>query len=162
MTKKQSACCGRRGFTLIELIITISLMIILTIVGLLNLTGRKGTTNLTDGAKQMVATLRQAQSHSMANDKGVAWGVRFSNLSTSTFFALFSSSYSTANTVGYYRLPDGVAYVTSSLPVGSTTDIIFNQVSGGLNASRTIMINLPSQPSQSSTISISTIGAVSY
>jgi len=153
----------RRGFSMIEIVVVVAIMVVLGVVGILNLGTRKGTTNLQDAAKQIAAVLREAQSNSMTQSKGVAWGVRFSNVaSPGPFFALFSSSYSASNTAGYYRMPDAVSYVAASLPVGSTTDVIFNQVSGTLAATRTISIYLPGQSTQSSTITVAPTGAISF
>ena len=153
----------RRGFSMIEIVVVVAIIVVLGVVGILSLGTRKGTTNLQDATKQIAAVLREAQNNSMSQSMGVAWGVRFANVTApGPFFALFSSSYSASNTAGYYRMTDMVAYATSSLPVGSTTDIIFNQVSGSLAATRTISLYLPGQPDQSSTITVAPTGAVSF
>jgi type II secretory pathway pseudopilin PulG len=152
------------GFTLIEIIITLGVFIVLSGIVLVNITGQKSLTDITNTSAQIVATLRQAQSDSMAQKNGVSWGVHFSNATNTTpFYALFTTSYSPTTTVGYYPLPASVAYNTSSLASGATLDILFSQLSGAASASTSILLYMPKQSTAvSSTISIGSSGVVSY
>jgi type II secretory pathway pseudopilin PulG len=153
----------KNGFTLIELAVVMTIMILISIVGLASFVGRRNTSDLSDATKQIGAILREAQAHSTSDDGGVAWGVHLANTTnTPAFYALFKTSYSVANTVSYYRLPTTVGYVTSTLGSGSSTDIIFTQLSGIASASTTIGLRLLAQSSQSSSISVASSGAVSY
>lgn len=154
---------NKRGFTLVEIILVLAIMIILSIVGLVSLVSRKTIIDLNDTTKQIGALLRQAQSDSMANSQGVAWGVHFANATnTAPFYALFITSYSTSTTKGYYRLPSGISYVTSTLASGVTKDIIFTQISGIPAATATIGLYVPGQASRSSTISVTSVGSVTF
>jgi type II secretory pathway pseudopilin PulG len=152
------------GFTLIELIITLGIFIVLSGIVIVNIAGQKSLTDITNTSAQIVATLREAQSDSMAQKNGVSWGVHFSNATNTTpFYALFTTSYSPTTTVGYYPLPGSVAYNTSSLASGATADVIFSQLSGAASVSTSIMLYMPKQGvAVSSTISISPSGEVSY
>ncbi len=153
----------KRGFTLIEMLVALAIMILLSIVALLNLAGRRDITNLNDATVQAASILRTAQSHAMSQYKGSAWGVHFMNATnTAPFYALFQNSYSTTTTAGYYRLPAGVGYVTSTLNIGSSTDIIFSQISGTASVSTTIGFYLLNQVSQSSTVSVASSGSIVY
>ncbi len=149
--------------TLIEILIVIALMVALSAVGLINLLGRRGKTEVDSTARQMVGLLRQAQSYSMSQSSSTSWGVRFWNsTSTAPFYAMFAGSeYSAAGEAGRYRLPERVFYVTSTLASGATKDIVFSQITGAPSASTTIGIT--SGGSQiSSTISISFSGLISF
>lgn len=153
----------QKGFTLIELLLTVGIIVLITGVAFLNLSPRRNAADLSNTAGQITAFLREAQNNAMAQAQGVAWGVYFSNVtSTAPFYALFSSSYSTSTTVSYARLPATVAYATSTLAVGATTSITFSQVVGTASASTTIGVYFISQSSQSSTISVASSGRVSY
>jgi type II secretory pathway pseudopilin PulG len=155
----------RKGFTLLELIVVFGLMLAIGAVAFATLSGRKTSTDLTATTQQVVTLLRQAQSDSMEQENNAAWGVHFSNATnTVPFYALFTTSYSTATIVsGPFRLPSTVAFQTSTLGAGSTTDIIFSQISGVASASTSIGFYMPKQSTAfSSTISIASSGSVSY
>ncbi len=154
----------KRGFTLIETIMVVAIIMILGVVGILSLANRKNSNDLSTTVSQAAALLRQAESRSITETQGVAWGVHFANATkTAPFYALFYSSYSPTTTAGYYRLPSSVAYVTSTIPLGGSVDVLFAQVSG-LPASSTQVgfVSLSLKNLSSSTISIATSGAVAY
>jgi prepilin-type N-terminal cleavage/methylation domain-containing protein len=153
----------RRGYTLIELLVVIAIIAIIVIARYFVAGSQANLDDLKDTAKQMEALLRQAQSNSMAQSQEVSWGVHFANATNTTpFYSLFESSYATGTVMGTYTLPSTVSYTTSTLGVGSSTDITFSQISGIASASKTIGLYLTRQPSQSSTISVASSGEVSY
>ena len=150
------------GFTLIELLIVIALIAIIGLVLFLMLGGRRNEGDLTSTALQIAATLREAQSRSVAEDQNAAWGVHFSNATaTAPYYALFSSAYAQSTTAGYYRLPASVAFASSTLAVGSSVDILFSGLSGIASVSTSIGVVSISQPSLSSTVKVANSGAVS-
>jgi prepilin-type N-terminal cleavage/methylation domain-containing protein len=153
----------KRGFTLIELLIVVAILIIISVVVVVNLAGKKLNADLVSTTQQIVTTLRQAQSDSMAQEKGMSWGVHFDNSTTTTpFFALFSGSYATGTISGHYPLPSTVAYSTSTLASGATLDIIFSQITGAASASTSIGLYMPKESTAlSSTIAISSLGFIS-
>jgi type II secretory pathway pseudopilin PulG len=152
------------GFTLIELIVTLGVFIVISGIVLVNITGQRTQTDINDVTEQIGATLRQAQSDSMAQENGVSWGVHFENSTgTSPFYGLFYSSYSSSTIVGHYPLPASVAYNTSTFASGAMLDVIFSQVTGVSSVSTSIMLYMPKESAAlSSTISIASSGAISY
>jgi hypothetical protein len=91
--------------------------------------------------------------------------VHFSNPSgTTSFYALFQTSYSTATVVGgLYRLPPTVAFTTSTIASGATLDVIFSSLTGISSVSTSIGLYMPKQNTAfSSTISIASSGTVTY
>ena len=155
---------SKKGFTLIELVITIAIIAVVAIIGTVSLFGAQHKATLTGTVQQIAALLREAQSDSMAGENGTAWGVHFENATTTApFYALFSSStYSPQAVVGYYRLPASVGYATSTLPVGAVVNIIFSPITGAASASTSITLYTLGSAAFSSTISIASSGAVSY
>jgi prepilin-type N-terminal cleavage/methylation domain-containing protein len=106
------------GFTLIELMISIAIIIILGAATFGVFSGSRNANDVTNAAKQMAAVLRQAQTQSVQDYQGAAWGVHFANpTGTAPFYALFSNAYATATTAAYYRLPSslGITLVPSGL-----------------------------------------------
>jgi type II secretory pathway pseudopilin PulG len=154
----------RKGFTLVELLTVVAIMMVLGLIGVLSLTSKKNSTDLSTTVSEAAALLREAESRSTTEAQGVVWGVHFANVTnTAPFYALFSSAYAPTATISYYRLPSDIAYATATLPVGSTTNIIFNQVSGLPVAAVQIgFVSLSQKSLPSSTISVTTSGAVTY
>jgi prepilin-type N-terminal cleavage/methylation domain-containing protein len=155
----------KKGFTLIELVVVLALIIATGVVVFANLAGRKSTTDLTAATQQAGGLLRQAQSDAMQQESDVPWGVHFANTTgTAPFYALFTTSYSTGTVVGSpYLLPTTVAYTTSTLAAGATLDVIFSPLSGVSSVSTSIGFYMPQQSATfSSTISIASSGEVSY
>lgn len=161
---KRCALCSRFGFTVIELILVLGIIAVLSFVSLASLSGRKNKAELDGVTKQMASLLREAQSRSVSQSNYTIWGVRFANDATTTpFYALFSgATYSTSAEAGHYALPTDASYVTSTIARGAVVDITFAQISGAASNATSVAIYLNSQPTASSTITITSAGAISY
>jgi type II secretory pathway pseudopilin PulG len=152
----------RKGISIIETLIVVALIAIFGMVSLTNLLGRRGTNEFNGTVKQMGALLREAQSRAMSQASGTTWGVHFSNATSGAFFALFAGpSYSTSTQRGYYKMPQTMAYTTSTIASGATKTVTFTQITG-FTASTTIGLYSLRTASLSSTISIASSGAVAY
>lgn len=156
---------NRKAFTLIELLIVIGLIVAIIAVALPNLFGRRNTEDLANTATQIATLVRQAQSDAMAQEGGLSWGIHFQNGPGTPSYSLFSSSssaYNASGTMGYYRLPSTVGYLASILPVGSSSTVIFSQITGTASASTSVGLYLLADSSQQSVVSIALSGSVSY
>ena len=154
---------SRTGFTILELILTLAIIGIFGLVLLPNLFGRRNRNELDQTAQQIAAILREAQSRSVSQASSSAWGVHFENAAEpAPFYALFRAIYAQETVVTVYRLPARVKYVVSTLAPGATKDITFRQISGLAVASTTIGIALLQEPGASSTVRVSSSGAVTY
>ena len=159
---------NQSGFTLVESLIVIGIIIILAGATVGNFLTKRNQVTLDSTTQDIVATLREAGSRATAQEGATGWGVHFENSTiTAPFYALFKTSYASANTVGYYRLPVGVGYATSSIPQGSSLDVTFTQLSGLPSATSSITLNLTLGASNgsvttSTTIIVGTTGIVSF
>jgi prepilin-type N-terminal cleavage/methylation domain-containing protein len=136
----------KKGFTLIEIMVTLAIIVVVAVVTTLNLASNRNKRTLDSTTQQVATLLRQAESNSLAQNQNASWGVHFDNItSTAAFYELFYSfnaSYASSTKVGHYVLPSGICYATSSIAVGSSTDIIFNGLSGAPSASTSITLQL--------------------
>ena len=154
-----------RGFTLVELMVSVAIIAILSLVTYISLFNARSSGDAANMAKQMTALLRQAQSQTVSGYQGVAWGVHFGNATgpaSSSFYALFSGGYSASSTIGYYKLPTDVAYLTSTLASGASTDVSFALFSGVASASTSVGLYSVPLPTQTYILHISSSGQVSY
>lgn len=151
----------RNGFTLIEVVMVIAIMVILAIVAFVSLASERNEVNVGAAAGQIVAVARQAESNSVSQVQDATWGIHFENATyTAPFYALFEgSTYSTTDTLGRYPLPTGVSY---SLDSSEAINVTFSPISGAASASTSITIYSSEQSSYADTISISSLGLISY
>lgn len=121
---------AHNGFTLIEVVTVLVIVVVLGIFIVPNFFKSSRDANLKNTGTQIVALLREAQSRATSQTQGSAWGVYFSNATTTApFYALFSgTTYSSATTIGYYALPPNVCY--GNIGQGSSFTVTFSQVSG--------------------------------
>lgn len=153
---------SRAGFSILETVLVLFVGAILAGILFSGLVGHRNRSELSNTARQVAATLREAKSKAGARASSTAWGVHFEN-STSTypFFTLFYGTYATSTRVGYYKLPASIAYVTSTLDTGSSTEVTFSQITGAPSASTSVSI-ITRSGDASSTISVASSGAVTY
>ncbi len=124
----------KKGFTLVEVMIVMSIVAVVGLISGLNLVGKKSTSDLMSTTQKMGALLREAQSDAATQSQGAQWGVHFDNTNpASPYFALFYTTTTYASGTlfgGQYPLPGNLCYMSSTISQGSTMDVIFNQISG--------------------------------
>lgn len=153
----------KKGYTLIELVIVIGLVIMISSVLFLNLSGDRGTTALNSTTKQIAVLLREAQSRAINGASSTSWGVHFNSMASTSFYALFFGPvYASATEVGHYAMPTQVRFMTSTIPAGSSSTVLFAPLSGTPNATATIGLELVFGPQVSSTIFVNSFGAISH
>jgi len=151
-----------KGFTLIELIITLGIIVVLAGVGFLGILNYKNIQSVNSTAQGIITVLRNAQNRSLSQEGGSRWGVHFENPSgANDFYDLFhGASYTTSGLVSRTALPSGVEFVLP--PIGSSSTVIFYSVTGLPDNPLTIKISLTAAPSVSSTIIINQNGRILY
>ncbi|MFH1758996.1 MAG: prepilin-type N-terminal cleavage/methylation domain-containing protein [Patescibacteria group bacterium] len=123
-----------KGFTLLELLIVISIIGAIAFFAWVGLGQLGSKQNLADAAQSVVALLRDAQQRSITQADGSAWGVRFNNEPT-------------GNLDGYYlfnNIDPSVAVssfvLDSSLELRQPSEldppleVVFKQISGELDS----------------------------
>jgi prepilin-type N-terminal cleavage/methylation domain-containing protein len=149
---------NKAGFTLLELIITISLLAILAVVAAGSYIGYQRTFELESAARDIVDNLRDAQGRAMASENNLNWGIHFeNNISGGPFYSRFSgSSYITSDETFY--LPSSIQFNTPT--TGNSLDIIFNKLKGTIASDLSIIISLTASSSDTRTISVNKAGKI--
>lgn len=150
----------RSGFTIVELLIVLSIIVIVGVTISFNLVGRRSTAELSLTTQRIAALLRQAQSRSMSQVSSTSWSVHMDNGSMPYYSLFASSTYATSSEDSRFALPTTLRF--GSVAQGNTADVFFSQLSGAASGSSSINIYMINNPSTSSTISIDTSGSVSY
>lgn len=151
----------RKGVSILELVLVMALTVIISGTALVNLTRRKSNTETATVVASIAALLREAQSRSVGQASSTSWGVHFEN-GTTSFYALFSGTYSTSSRENFYGLPNGIQFVTSTVAQNRYIEMTFTQISGAAQGSSSVAIARTSSPLVSSTITVDPSGAISY
>ncbi len=150
-----------RGFTLVELIIAISVFAILAVVGFISIFNYKQIQQIDLVTQEIIAVLRNSQNRSISQESGSRWGVYFENSSSVDFYELFmGTSYAGGTVYARSVLPSGVQFEIPA--AGSNSSIVFSPITGLPANSAIIKISLVGSPTTSSTININSNGEIQY
>ena len=173
----------RAGFTIIESLIVVGLILFLAVVTVGNLGNRKGYQEFTSTAEKVVAMLNDARDRSIVQEGGVAWQVLFRVTTTTEpsysfcrnnpsmyYFDHFALK-GGASYQGRFALPKSVTFYDGSSSgfsggpcAGPTQTITFGAVNGlpGDPQNAWVRIFMVGAPAVSTTISVSPLGLVTF
>jgi prepilin-type N-terminal cleavage/methylation domain-containing protein len=146
-----------RGFTLVELIIVITVFTTLLLIATVNLVTVKQKSSLTTSVDVLVADMKQQQIKAMVGDtegRGAAnsYGVHFG---TNTYVLFYGASYSSGDAGNLVvNLGDNVSFVNSP------SDLIFTQISGNLQGGATAVTIKEGTTTIEKTVTINRYGVV--
>lgn len=130
---------SNKSFTLIEVLITVTILSIVGIVGALNLANYKNRHSFELDTTNVLETLRSAQNKALLGDRGVSWGVRFTSDSNGGYYELFSgSTYATSSVLFYQALTGATKF--SNPPIGFSKTVLFAKASGLPDGAHTIVL----------------------
>ena len=154
-----------KAFTLLELLIVISITATLSVVGVGFYVNQQKAKILENTAQEIANYLRYAQQKSISQEGGNQWGVHFENpTSSSDFYALYTFDNNCATSsspIETRYLPSGIEF--SSPPSASSTNISFNKLTG-TNCSETSqsLVIQSTSSNATKTISVSSQGLITY
>ena len=147
-----------KGFTILELVISIAIIAIISVAISTNLISFQRVASLDAAAKDIVSQLRSVQNKALSGEDGNSdgtgdsWGVRFSNSTYDTYAEFYGASFNSANVTGTTTLSSSVIFIN---PASSATkDIVFTKITGTTSPS-TIIIQTQ-DGSQTKTINVAT------
>ncbi len=151
----------RAGFTLLEIILVISLMSIVVVVGAsYSILGQRTRTEIDSTTRTIVDILRRSQNNAITGEGFTTWGVRFDN-GSNDFYQMFSGANWTSGTqYESFTLPAGLVF---GAPVeGASIEILFDIRTGKrTSGANNIIIQSGINSALKKTISISSEGKVS-
>ncbi len=144
-----------KGFTLIELMLVISILVIISSIGVGSYINYGKSVQINSVVQTLVFDLKQTQSKAMTGEGGYKWGVHFVN-DEKDYYEIFSTptdyTDSSKEIISTNYLSSGVLF---SDPADSNTkNIIFNQISGSTTET---IISVVSQD-LTKTITVSSVG----
>lgn len=151
----------RSGFSLIELLLVLAIMVVMAGTASTFLFGQKTGIEVEEEAFKVSANLRTARSKSVSLDGGASWGVYFDNSGDPYYDLFYGANHSSGTTTEKIYLPESVVF--QAPPAGSSTEIIFNKRTGiplGA-ASTTVTLKSSSQQNQTKNITVSPNGLIS-
>lgn len=136
----------RAGFSLIELLLTISIVLVLGVLSSVFYSRFLNQNSVANVSDTFASQLRKAQVYAMAGKQNTNWGVKYSNLTnTITLFAVASNAFDEKNTVN------------GNIAIGVFSQVIFAKATGMPDSTPTITI---SGGGNTKTVSVNSQGTV--
>jgi prepilin-type N-terminal cleavage/methylation domain-containing protein len=150
------------GFTLVELLISLTIIAIVSVIGFTNLTGTREKMAVNLEVEKIATYLRSVRDRAIAGEDDSSWGVRFvNNVSGDDIYYSFKGlSFSSTSIVETRYLSKKIQLALP--PEGSTTDIIFIKGTGNVVSTSTITIQSRANQSFVGDIQINSRGLVNY
>lgn len=146
-----------RGFTAVEVMISIAIVVILGAIVVSSFSNARTTKTLdviTDG---LVATLEAARADALAGKGSGSFGVAFASSSYSYFIGASYSESDPSNKIT--ELPSGWSLSTTT--GNGASEILFSRISGAAQTTATVTVTNIAVPSLSRSISIGGSGEIS-
>lgn len=144
-----------RGFSLIEVIVGISIILIVTGLVVAAYRNLGKTVNLTATSETLVATIDDARNRTLGSRNDSRYGVHVATTSYTLFQGTAYDAAATTNEV--HTLPAGIEINTISL-AGGGSNVIFDSLTGHTSQTGTLQLRLTSNPASTQTITISAEG----
>lgn len=116
----------RKGFTLLETIIAISIVILIGAGAMVSFVNSRNVRDLTTSGQNVLSVLREAQSKAIAGEDNVIWGVR---LEQARFILFAGGAFAGSPTTTIHNLPANIEIVNVSL-AGGGQEIVFEKIDG--------------------------------
>lgn len=150
------------GFTLIEVLISASILFVIAAVSLGYLTNYRKGVDVDTETEKIAGYLKQVQSRAKNGESGTAWGVHFVNsASDRDYYQTFSGSvYYATTTIETVYVSGAVDF--SDPTSGQTKDVVFQRINGWPTSVLSISIVSRTNAEETKTISVNSAGIINY
>ena len=145
------------GFSLIEVLIASSLIIIITLVTVSAFLSFRRTADLNSVIDGALGTLRDAERQTIESKNADQWSVHVESGRIVLFKGATFSEGASENIV--FSLPPGISITNISL-TGGGSDIIFNRIVGDTVTGGSFVVQRNDTPGNNKTISVSSTGLI--
>lgn len=152
---------NQSGLTMLELLLVISIFALLAAGAGVQLANFQRGTAVDSTVKEIVSTLRLANSRAVFGQDGDSdgnadgWGVRFANGTNDTYTTFYGTVYNAASTTETVYLPSAITFTAPT--EGNNADIIFAKRTGTTTTQTTISIT---DNTQTKSVVVDTSGRV--
>ena len=158
----------QKGFTLVELLIVIGILIILTAVAVPSLRYFQKGSDLNNSAEEIINILRLAQNKTLVSERASQYGVYFDNLSIPHQYILFKGPSFDLRDDSFdeiHELSKSVEIYEINLldeALDETNEIVFERLTGETSQSGNVSLILTTNLGKTKTIYIESSGLVSF
>ena len=151
----------RRGFTLVEMLAIIAVVLIIVAIVSPQFSKIKNAQALKSAGGDIISSLNQAQAQTRASLNLTTYGVHFQSNQIIIFTGTSYSAGNGSNQAISIISPVAISNVTLNGVSGTSGDVYFNRLTGLPSVTGTVTVSIPSDGTQTKTITISATGEVS-
>lgn len=151
-----------RAFTLVEILVIVSIMVILVSLAIPSYRFFQKETDLNNSAEEIINILRLTQSKTLASERASQWGVYFDRTTDPQRFTLFKGqSYATRDSSfdEIHKLAKSIEISEINL-AGGVKEVVFDRILGTTSQAGYVSIRLKDTPEKTKTIYIENSGQV--
>lgn len=147
------------GFTVLELLMVISIIAILATIVMLSFSSFRNSSALQTTSEDVISVLNKARNNTIASKDGYQYGVHFSANNMTLFRGTSFVSGDSTNEVSTF---DPAIQVASTALAGGGSDVIFQKLTGKTDYYGTLTLQVISDSSKTAVISIEKTGVVGF
>ena len=159
--KLQNFKNGKGGFTLIEIILVVAILIIITMLILFSFRSLLTQTNLDNTSEEIMSILKLARSKTLASEGSAQYGVYFNDTTTPNQYTLFKGSDYVSRDNSFdniYKLPSKIEICEINLGMGK--EVVFNRIDGTTDQKGSVKIRLIADITKTDIVNINSSGWV--
>ncbi|MDO8265099.1 MAG: prepilin-type N-terminal cleavage/methylation domain-containing protein [Candidatus Parcubacteria bacterium] len=152
-----------KGFSLIELIIVVAILLILAGIGVAGFRVFEKISDLGNDTEEIISVLRMAQNKTLSSESASQWGVYFNASSSPNKYILFKGASYADRDPASDESHDilGRVEIESININGGSSEIVFNRLSGAANLNGNIVLRLKDDLTKIKTVYIESSGQIS-
>ncbi len=144
-----------KGFTLIEILVTISIAAVLFAIIVSGFSGLRNNSDLQSAVEDSVSYLQETRANTLSSNNANVYGVHFES---GKFVLFVGATYDPASATNKNRLLPSSVEINSISLNGGGNDVVFKRLTGETSSHGTVTFRLTSNTSVTKTINILSTG----